>query len=714
MRLASITISGFRGFSATRTLDLSADVVLVHGPNGTGKTSLFDAVLWSISGRLERLNAGAQAVVSKYSEFGEARVELGLINNSGASVLVRRRQVLGESTSTLVVDAGDGRVSGPAAEVALMRYLYPDGATSADPFKSLDRSLTRAVYLQQDDVTAFINDDDERERFAIVGEIVGAGRIGELIAALERERNAWTRKTNRDREETLTPLRDRRERISAQISAASAQSEGAEELREQWQAWLNRSIAVGSPPVGEDAAVSPGQAAAVVLDFLGEAVRGHEIRRARLIELRRSLAEIPPASAGRTEAERELAAAEERVTASSAAVDAARTAEAEARDQLVRAAAAADELAALAQLALRHLDGDCPVCGQEHDRSMTEERLRDMMERSNVAAVEPDVGIEQAIDALAVAEQGLAAAQATLKNIDRAERARAAAITAAASEAAALDLASDLEPTVMIGAIDAQLVEQDQSIARLQDLRRTGETLAAGFARLSEAERAAELAAELTVLEAEITSATTQVDRRAVISEDTLRLHESLRELSESLVLNELETIEPLLRSIYASVDPHPSFKIPRLLAEMKGGRGRMWTELQDEVASIDGSVPRQVLSSSQLNVLAVVTFMALNLSAGTLPLNLAALDDPLQSLDNVNLLGLADLLRRTRARRQLLVSTHDDRLAGLLQRKLRPVGRDQRTTVITFEGWDRSGPRLQVRDLEADVTPLRLIRDAG
>lgn len=714
MRLSSITIAGFRGFAGSQTFDLSADVVLVHGPNGTGKTSLFDAILWAISGRLERLNAGAQAVVSKYSEFGEARAELGLIDNSGASVIVRRRQVLGEATSTLVVEAGEGPVAGPAAEVALMRYLYPDGATSADPFKSLDRSLTRAVYLQQDDVTSFINDDDERERFAIVGEIVGAGRIGELVAALERERNAWTRKTNRDREEMLAPLRARRERLVAQISAASDRSEGADELRERWQVWLDRSIALGASQVGDDVARSPGQAAGVVLEFLGEAVRGHELRRARMSELRRSLAAIPPAAPGRAEAEQRLAAAESRVTACTAAVEAARGAEADARDQLVRAAAAADELAALARLALRHLDGDCPVCGQEHDPTLTEARLNDLIRRSDVPAVEPDVGLEGAIDALTVAEQERAVAQTALHNIDRAERARVAALNAVASEAAALDLASGVEPAAMIAEIDAQMAGQSESISELQDLRRTGEQLAAGFARLAEAERAAELAAELPVLDAEIGSVTAQIDRRAAISEDTRRLHESLRELSESLVLNELEIIEPLLRSIYASVDPHPSFKIPKLLAEMRGGRGRMWTELEDKVASIDRSVPGHVLSSSQLNVLAVVTFMAMNLSAGTLPLNLAALDDPLQSLDNVNLLGLADLLRRTRARRQLMVSTHDDRLAGLLQRKLRPVGTDQRTTVITFEGWDRAGPRFQVRDVDPDVAPLRLVRGVG
>lgn len=105
---------------------------------------------------------------------------------------------------------------------------------------------------------------------------------------------------------------------------------------------------------------------------------------------------------------------------------------------------------------------------------------------------------------------------------------------------------------------------------------------------------------------------------------------------------------------------------------------------------------------------------MAMNLSADTLPLNLAVLGDPLQSLDDVKLLGLADLLRRTRARRQLMVSTHDDRLAGLLERKLRPVGDTQRPTVITFEGWDRSGPRVQFRDVPRDSAPLRLVRSTG
>ncbi len=705
-------MSGFRGFSETQTLDLSADVILVHGPNGTGKTSLFDAVLWAITGAVARLDA-PQAVISKYAEFGEARVELELLDAAGAHVVLRRRQPLGDDTSSLVVETSDERFSGPSADAALMRYLWPDGVASADPVGSLDRSITRAVYLQQDDVTSFINEDDERDRFAVVGEIVGAGRIGELVAALERERRAWTAKTNRDSDEILGPLRARRDQLAARISAAADRSDGADDLRASWRQWLDRAAAVVT--MSADAAESrpTSQTVTEVLELVGQAVRAHELRRARLLELRRLLDSIPPPAPGRPEAQQRLADAEALVAGREADVAAARQAEAEARDQLVRAAAAAEELAALARLALRHLDNDCPVCGQTHDASVTTERLNALIARSQVPAIEPDVGLGPAMDALRTATVERETAAEALQVLDHAERGRGASLSAVSSEAAALDLV-DVPPESMAATIDDLAAQIEVDIDRLQELRRTGERLAAGFARLAEADRAAALAAELPALDAEIAEVSARLDLRGAVGDDSRRLHESLRELSESLVVSELEKIEPLLRRIYASVDPHPSFKVVKLLAQMRRGRGHMWTELDDTVGQVPGADPGHVLSSSQLNVLAVVTFMAMNLSAGSLPLNLAALDDPLQSLDNVNLLGLADLLRRTRARRQVMVSTHDDRLAGLLERKLRPVAEDQRTTVITFEGWDRSGPRVQVRDVPPDVAPLRLVHSTG
>lgn len=712
MRLSSVLISGFRGFAETLTLDLSADVILVHGPNGTGKTSLFDAVLWAITGRVARLDA-PQAVISKYAEFGEARVELELLGPDGTRLVVRRRQSVGQDTTTLTVETEEGRTSGPGAEAALMGCLWADGIASADPVGSLDRSITRAVYLQQDDVTSFIADDDEKDRFSVVGEIVGAGRIGELVAALERERRAWTTKTNRDREELLGPLQARREQLVAQIAATSDRSEGADHLRDTSREWLAAASSVVSVDAATADAPPTGQVVTEVLDRISQQARGNELRQARLEGLTRLLESVPPPTPGLAEARLRLDEAQLHLDRREAAAADARQAEADAREQLVRAAEATDELAALAQLALRHVDGACPVCGQHHDVPATRERLNELIAEAQAPPIEPDVGLGPAMDALRAATAEREEAAAALKAIDQAERNRTASLDAIASEAAALDLDVGASEE-MAARIDALLSASRDALERLHELRRMGERIAAGVARLAEADRALELAAALPELEAEIAGVSARLDLRGAVGDDARRLHESLRELSESLVVSELEKIEPLLRRIYASVDPHPSFKVVKLLAEMRRGRGRMWTELDDTVGDVPGAVPGHVLSSSQLNVLAVVTFMAMNLSADALPLNLAALDDPLQSLDNVNLLGLADLLRRTRARRQLMVSTHDDRLAGLLERKLRPVGGTQRTTVITFEGWDRAGPRVQTRDVAPDIAPLRLVRSVG
>src|ERR1700686_5113002 len=90
MRLKSVSISGFRGFSQPVTIDLDAAAVIVSGPNGCGKTSMFDAILWGLTGSVPRLNGDAGDVVSRYSLTGEARVELWLERNGTSIQIVRR------------------------------------------------------------------------------------------------------------------------------------------------------------------------------------------------------------------------------------------------------------------------------------------------------------------------------------------------------------------------------------------------------------------------------------------------------------------------------------------------------------------------------------------------------------------------------------------------------------------------------------------------
>jgi energy-coupling factor transporter ATP-binding protein EcfA2 len=128
-----------------------------------------------------------------------------------------------------------------------------------------------------------------------------------------------------------------------------------------------------------------------------------------------------------------------------------------------------------------------------------------------------------------------------------------------------------------------------------------------------------------------------------------------------------------------------------------------------DPHADLSSDSPKTVLSSSQLNALAVSVFLALNLGVPSLPMRAVMLDDPLQSLDDVNLLGLIDLLRRTKDQRQLLVSTHDVRFGRLLARKLRPVTEGHRTRVIALSAWGPDGPTVRQDDALRDPERLRI-----
>ena len=70
---------GVRGFAAQIDVDLSASVVIVYGPNGLGKTSLFDALQWVLLGDLHRLRDARlrqtdEYIVNAYWRDQQARV----------------------------------------------------------------------------------------------------------------------------------------------------------------------------------------------------------------------------------------------------------------------------------------------------------------------------------------------------------------------------------------------------------------------------------------------------------------------------------------------------------------------------------------------------------------------------------------------------------------------------------------------------------------
>lgn len=713
MRITRLELSGFRGFTATQAFDLDADAIVIVGANGQGKTSLFDGVLWGLTGSIPRLGDDPRPV-SMYSSAGEARVEIGLEDSSGASLKVIRSS--DGSRQQLRVDHGDEVTRDESARVRLLELLWPEAVHTPDGLAAFTAALTRSVYLQQDLVREFIESDSDQDRFGAVSELVGAGRVTELAVALERAKTSWTRATNvraKDFEEAQVRLSS----LEAQLTGLAGPESSADEdaIASTWRSWWARAITLeahsGDVPEHESAD------APRVLDATMkrlDALRRSAERRVSLVEeLQSDLEQRVPEEAPFNIPELRAAAqnAEQDVTRAREALRQAETQAAERRRLQVQLRETREELRALAELALRHLDDRCPVCGQRHDESHTRHRLEELVGSSDVGGGkgEKDASEISAVAAtLEESERRRAAVEARLREAETLERERARWRSERDDRLRDLGIKPvaeiDLLPVLNKLSNDTRALS-----SALDDHQAQGERLALDLTRAGERARRRELETEVETARAGVSNLDEVVRSRERTGELAGSILDGLRDAASQVVAAQLERIEPMLQRIYSTTDPHPSFRAVRLLTRVARGRGRLNAAIDDSVAELSTEAPEVVLSSSQMNALAVSVFLALNLTVPTLPLQAAMLDDPLQSLDDVNLLGLMDLLRRTKDQRQLLISTHDARFGRLLARKLRPVREDQRTRVIELNGWSRTGPVVRQEDASRDPQLLRI-----
>ena len=708
MRLSSVEISGFRAFGGTARFDLRGDIILVVGANGQGKTSLFDAVHWAITGQIARLRHPS-SVVSLYSASGEARVEVAIDSDDGRDVLVTRRSDGGKDK--LLLRVGGDTFHEHDAEYELLRLLWPDALVAGEPREALRSALERGVYLQQDLLTDFLTAHTDQDRFNSISELIGAGRITELQSELERSRSAWSRVTNEQSASTVA-VEERLDRLNAQLGelAESALVDGPSEA--EWNAWWTQARVLGlstqeAPRIEASDAHSTIDVAMAELRALRFSL---ERRGNRLRELRLLLRDLPPAVANLDTLNGQVEAVSQDLEAAQKAFAEAEAEVAETRRKQVEARSEQEELRVLAEITLRHLGEKCPVCQQIYDIDSTRERLESILRNTSQPVSVPtnDLGLIGLLKDIQATEESVASARVALREAQRLERVRVDGqeqISAGLAELAInLPEGSNAEP-----AIESALEENMSKLEGLSLATQRGETLALSLARRGQLARKAELEQEVLQVRHNLSTTRNEIEARQKTGEVVSKMINGLRSASSELVAGELVKLEPLLQRIYSTADPHPEFRIVKLLSRMRQGRGRVLAEVEDPTHDQRSDAPGAFLSSSQMNVLAVSVFLALNLGIPTLPLKVAILDDPLQSLDDLNLLGLIDLLKRMRERRQLIVSTHDSRFTSLLERKLRPVSESQRTILIELSGWSSEGPRVAQRDVERDQVPIRI-----
>lgn len=151
---------------------------------------------------------------------------------------------------------------------------------------------------------------------------------------------------------------------------------------------------------------------------------------------------------------------------------------------------------------------------------------------------------------------------------------------------------------------------------------------------------------------------------------------EELKKYLKSTIESYFYTV--LINAIYKKIDPHPDYRSIEFECDFADNKPRLQIytlSITDEGEEV-WSVPSLYFSTAQINILSLSIFLARALKtidSSKNPVNCIFIDDPIQSMDSINILSFIDLFRGITLSldKQLIVSTHEENFHLLLQKKI-------------------------------------------
>lgn len=146
-----------------------------------------------------------------------------------------------------------------------------------------------------------------------------------------------------------------------------------------------------------------------------------------------------------------------------------------------------------------------------------------------------------------------------------------------------------------------------------------------------------------------------------------------------------------MINWIYGRINPHPYFREIKLKIQS--------TKNQTDILSAERQnvYLDHIFSEAQMNVLSLSIFLGLVFSVHNYGFNQIFLDDPVQSLDDINEVSFIDLLRALIQSKEVdkscIISTHDHNFSQLMKIKLR----NYKFVEYRFESYGIEGPRIKM-----------------
>ncbi|WP_342410199.1 SMC family ATPase [Paenibacillus sp. FSL R10-2778] len=161
-------------------------------------------------------------------------------------------------------------------------------------------------------------------------------------------------------------------------------------------------------------------------------------------------------------------------------------------------------------------------------------------------------------------------------------------------------------------------------------------------------------------------------------------------QLNEKMISELLDTIQ----RIFSRINSHPVYNHIDFNKEYRHKSYRLLILVLTGLENQTQANATYIFSSAQINSIALSFFMAMGLHQQWSSLQLMGMDDPIQSMDEVNVLSLIDLIRLFMEKydKQFIISTHDYSFYQMMLKKFR----NQDIAVIEYEGYSEKGPLIK------------------
>lgn len=664
MRIQKVRVSGFRGFRDLVEMEFASGFTVIDGRNGVGKSTIFDAVEFALTGRLTKYGeakSGGETVEDYIWWRGDGQapaerfVEVTFCD-AADPLVIRRSPIEGPDARAL------GRVEAGMANLD----IAPPSPLS---------QLCAASIIRDESIASLSLDLSETERYAMLRQAIGAS-----------DSDAWTKRAL----SLLNAAKKRSEQSKADVAAAGSAVAQASRRLDEARASIAPDQAIADAARSINRLLSYGNAPP---DQLVAPARGYiaqrELSVRNLTALVDQWEQFQSVTTRLAELDRELEAAKIRIADAQAD-----RATLPPPDEALDVASSTILVQQLHEL--RHLgsqigliDEGCPLCAAEHSEAsfaLGLLKVLDRIDRIDREASEAAAEQTRRREALKTADKNIADAQQQMARIavqaTESRRSAAAWQNVLAADGLPLDAAKD----VVEETLEKRRVELDQAQRALSVLStlQQNDLLEASASALQEAQARLARAQERAGL-------TRRTETAAGSLYDAAR-----RAAAETLDLR-LERMLPLMSELYSRLRPHPVWQDIEYLI-----RGDLRRFLSLQVG--EGLNPQFLFSSGQRRATGLAFLLAIHLSLAWSRWRSILLDDPVQHVDDFRTVNLAEVLAQlVAAGRQVVVAVEDPALADLLTRRM-PVAEPGSGSRLTLGLGDNGSSAVVER---RDVAPM-------